>query len=134
MIDKVLYTVVAVVFVLYLRSSKKTSDSNACVVDSRSSTPANVLSGRPPSPARSPNDLAIRNIIQEKTKIESELVQIKSQHRTVQNENTELKSKVNWWSMCTLVIWFSLKLTAFREPRKTSSNYIMILILVYYSV
>lgn len=66
----------------------------ACVVDSRSSTPANVFSGRPPSPARSPNDLAIRNIIQEKTKIESELVQIKSQHRTTQNENTELKSKV----------------------------------------
>nr|XP_022337051.1 trichohyalin-like isoform X2 [Crassostrea virginica] len=71
------------------KEQKDKSDS-----DSRSSTPANVFSGRPPSPARSPNDLAIRNIIQEKTKIESELVQIKSQHRTVQNENTELKSKV----------------------------------------
>uniref|UniRef100_A0A8W8KJI2 Uncharacterized protein n=1 Tax=Magallana gigas TaxID=29159 RepID=A0A8W8KJI2_MAGGI len=72
-----------------LQKEKEKSDS-----DSRSSTPANVFSGRPPSPARSPNDLAIRNIIQEKTKIESELVQIKSQHRTTQNENTELKSKV----------------------------------------
>lgn len=72
-----------------LQKEKEKSDS-----DSRSSTPANVFSGRPPSPARSPNDLAIRNIIQEKTKIESELVQIKSQHRSTQNENTELKSKV----------------------------------------
>lgn len=72
-----------------LQKEKEKSDS-----DSRSSTPANVFSGRPPSPARSPNDIAIRNIIQEKTKIESELVQIKSQHRTTQNENTELKSKV----------------------------------------
>ncbi|XP_062611225.1 girdin-like isoform X3 [Saccostrea cucullata] len=71
------------------KEQKEKSDS-----DSRSSTPANVFSGRPPSPARSPNDLAIRNIIQEKTKIESELVQIKSQSRTVQNENTELKTKV----------------------------------------
>uniref|UniRef100_K1Q5J8 Uncharacterized protein n=1 Tax=Magallana gigas TaxID=29159 RepID=K1Q5J8_MAGGI len=71
-----------------LQKEKEKSDS-----DSRSSTPANVFSGRPPSPARSPNDLAIRNIIQEKTKIESELVQIKSQHRSTQNENTELKSK-----------------------------------------
>ncbi|XP_056008830.1 myosin-2 heavy chain-like isoform X24 [Ostrea edulis] len=71
------------------KEQKEKSDS-----DSRSSTPANVFSGRPPSPARSPNDIAIRNIIQEKTKIESELVQMKSQHRTVQNENTELKTKV----------------------------------------
>ncbi|XP_061189899.1 girdin-like isoform X2 [Saccostrea echinata] len=71
------------------KEQKEKSDS-----DSRSSTPANVFSGRPPSPARSPNDIAIRNIIQEKTKIESELVQIKSQSRTVQNENTELKTKV----------------------------------------
>ncbi|KAK3104747.1 hypothetical protein FSP39_009250 [Pinctada imbricata] len=67
---------------------KEKSDS-----DSRSSTPNINLKGRPPSPARTANDVALRNIIQEKTKIEGEVVQLKSHLRVSEAERDEYKEK-----------------------------------------
>ncbi|XP_033763236.1 early endosome antigen 1-like isoform X4 [Pecten maximus] len=59
--------------------------------DSRASTPR---VGRPPSPGRMPNDVALRNIIQEKTKLEGELLTLKSQIRTLETANEEISQKL----------------------------------------
>ncbi|XP_069122035.1 putative leucine-rich repeat-containing protein DDB_G0290503 isoform X3 [Argopecten irradians] len=60
--------------------------------DSRASTPR--VGGRPPSPGRMPNDVALRNIIQEKTKLEGELLTLKSQIRTLETANEETSQKL----------------------------------------
>ena len=49
---------------------------------------------RPPSPARSPNDVALRQIIGEKTKLEGEILGYKQKIRTFENEISNLKEKV----------------------------------------
>ncbi|XP_021367882.1 early endosome antigen 1-like isoform X3 [Mizuhopecten yessoensis] len=59
--------------------------------DSRASTPR---VGRPPSPARMPNDVALRNIIQEKTKLEGELLTLKSHIRNLESTNEENSQKI----------------------------------------
>ncbi|VDI19690.1 Hypothetical predicted protein, partial [Mytilus galloprovincialis] len=67
---------------------KEKSDS-----DSRSSTPR-FSGGRPPSPGRGSTDVALRNIIQEKTKIEGEILHLKSDFRNLENDNSLLQDKI----------------------------------------
>ena len=50
---------------------------------------------RPPSPARSPNDVALRQIIAEKTKLEGESLGYKSKIKTLEGEVESLKEKVS---------------------------------------
>lgn len=69
---------------------KEKSDS-----DSRSSTPRySSTGGRPPSPGRQSTDVALRNIIQEKTKIEGEVLHLKSDIRNLDNDNSLLQEKI----------------------------------------
>lgn len=63
--------------------------------DSRSSTPR-YSGGRPPSPGRGSTDVALRNIIQEKTKIEGEVLHLKSDIKNLENDNSLLQAKVNF--------------------------------------
>ena len=50
---------------------------------------------RPPSPARSPSDVALRQIIAEKTKLEGEILGFKQKIRANETEVDTLKEKVN---------------------------------------
>ena len=49
---------------------------------------------RPASPARSPNDVALRQIIQEKTKLEAEILGYKHKIKTADTEINTMKEKV----------------------------------------
>ncbi|XP_053379468.1 myosin-11-like isoform X3 [Mercenaria mercenaria] len=49
---------------------------------------------RPPSPARSANDVALRSIIAEKTKLEGEILGFKSKIKALESEIATLKEKV----------------------------------------
>jgi len=52
---------------------------------------------RPPSPARSPNDVALRQIIAEKTKLEGEILGYKSKIKGQDAEIIALKEKVRFY-------------------------------------
>ena len=64
--------------------------SSAVFIDPRASP-----RGRPPSPARSPSDVALRQIIAEKTKLEGEILGYKQKLRNSDGEIDTLKEKVS---------------------------------------
>ena len=56
------------------------------------STPVHM---RPSSPLRSPNDVALRKVIEDKTKIEGDMIQMRSQVRSLRNEKEAAEEEVS---------------------------------------
>lgn len=50
---------------------------------------------RPSSPLRSPNDVALRKVIEDKTKIEGDMIQMRSQVRSLRNEKEAAEEEVS---------------------------------------
>ena len=66
------------------------------------STPVHM---RPSSPLRSPNDVALRKVIEDKTKIEGDMIQMRSQVRALRNEKEAAEEEVSQ-EVCSMDLSF----------------------------
>lgn len=57
--------------------------------------PSTPLQRRPSSPHRNPNDVALRKVIEEKTKIEGEMLSLRTQIRTIRTEKEAVEEDVS---------------------------------------
>ena len=65
----------------------------SCAVVSGAPTPP--VHTRPSSPFRSPNDVALRKVIEDKTKIEGDMIQMRSEVRSLRNEKEAAEELVS---------------------------------------
>ncbi|KAK6177611.1 hypothetical protein SNE40_015676 [Patella caerulea] len=76
------------------RSQRKKEDKDKDDSSSSRDSPRTIVN-RPPSPARSSSDLQLRKIIEDKTKLEGELISLRSKIRVLEDETRSKESEAS---------------------------------------